>query len=364
MGNEKLLIKGVGMVSSLGITALQSLSSIHAGISRKSTMPGLYYTLPEDAHFDEATALVAAPLSFLESRRNDFPAPSQWLAFMGEKAFSDLMENTDFEEDEERKTGMFVSLPSMLVDDDLTEKDRFITHFHNYIEKDIFPVEDYCFEGHTGVFAMMEKARDALIKGTIDRAIVGGVESCLFKDWLLELDKKYMLKSRRAIDGYIPGEAAAFLWIEKAPKKNQRQINDRVDGMAFTIDDIRLMQHSMEVRIPASALTDVISRCLPHEEKLKVIYGDLNGQSKRMDEWGYAETRLGDRLGSPLILRHPADTLGDMGAAAGAVLTILAVHELQNTYKDHDNALIFTASNHGARAAVLLTKNNSTMQSK
>lgn len=354
MGSERLLIRGVGMVTSVGITARQSLNSIHAGISRKSTMPGLYYTLPEDSNFDEATELVAAPLSFLDSRRKDFPEPSQWLAFIGEKAFSDLTENTDFDDEEDQKTGLFVSLPSMLIKDDPAEKDRFITHFHNHIEKDIFPIEHYCFEGHTGVFTMMEKARDALTKGTINRAIVGGVESCLFKDWLIDLDKDYKLKSRRAMDGYIPGEAAAFLWLKKVPEKHIKQMNDK--NMTFTIDAIRLMENSIK-SAPASALSDVISRCLPHEEKPKVIYGDLNGQSKRMDEWGYVQTRLGERLGNPLVLRHPADTLGDMGAAAGAVLSVIAMDELQNKYKNHDSALIFTASEHGCRAAVSLNYN-------
>lgn len=354
MGNESLIIKGVGMVSSLGVTALQTLSSMDSGISRKSLMPGLYYTLPEDPRFDESFELIAAPLGFLESRRDDFPEPSRWLSFVGEKAFADLIENSGknsgMDDDEDQRTGLFVSLPAMLTKETANEKDAFIQHFHNLIEKDIFPVEDYCFEGHTGVFTLMEKARDALYKGEISRAIVGGVQSCLFTDWLKRLDKDYQLKSRRAMDGYIPGEVAAFLWLEKAEKTDKKEI------ASFTIDAIRLSQNSIKNQAPASALTHVVSGCLSHAATPPVIFGDLNGQSKRMDEWGFTLARMGERLGNPPVLRHPADSLGDMGAASGAVLTIIAIHELQKKYKNHDNALIFTASDHDERAAVLLTR--------
>lgn len=345
-----LVITGVGMVSSIGITAVQSCASLNAGISRNSTMPELYYCKADDPDFEDGTVLVAAPLSWLNPVRKEFKEPSKWLALIASQGFSDLMKSSQYDPDRFDETGLFLSLPPMIEDQCQSITSGFLYHFHNRIGKDIFPCEKMCFSGHTGVFQMIEEAKKALDDGIITCAIVGGVESCLFPEWLVKLDLDYRIKSDKNIDGYIPGEAAAFFIMEKQETMTEKD------------KDMFVLEGMSSVTLPGAYhgggmyLKTVLSELLHDATDPPVIFCDLNGESNRMEEWGYARTNLGDLLGNPVLLEIPAIKMGDVGAASGGVLIIVSMYFLHHKYENHTGALIFTASDSGDRRAVRLTK--------
>jgi len=342
MNSEPVVITDTGMVSSVGITARQTTASLFAGVNRQCTMPELYVCKAEDPEFEDGTALVAAPLSYLDSYRGKNRDPARWIALIGSLGFSDLMDNSGYNDERFAETGLFLSLPPLLKGACNDTESGFIYHFHNRIEKDIFPFEIYTFEGHTGVFRMIDEARAALAENIISCAIVGGVESCLFPEWLERLDDDYRIKSTKNIDGYVPGEMAAFLIMEKhSPGAVKRKHPYIIEGSASTV---------------ASGLQSVLSELLTDTDNPPIVFGDLNGESKRMEEWGYARTGLGQRLGDPVRLEHPADALGDMGAASGAVLIAIAMDCLRCNQDLRQNALIFTASDGGERRAIKLAR--------
>ncbi len=349
-GTGKCVIRGIGMVSAVGVSASQSCASIQAGISRAMAMPEIYYCMPDDPDFEAGTELIAAPLSFLNSRRDTYPQPAEWLSLISEKAFLDLLGSSAYHDERDNETGLFISLPPKLIENTPHAKDEFIYHFHNRIQKDLFPVEDYSFKGHTGVFEMIEAASKAMNEGKISSALVGGVQSSLFPDWLSDLDREYRIKSRRNLDGYIPGEAAAFIWMEKISRIPEKM------PVTLTIDSQSWDEGIQSPLTPGSSLKNVVSSLLNDHDDTPVIFCDLNGESKRMEEWGFVRTSLGERLENPVHLEHPADVLGDVGAATGTVLIITAMHHLQVVNPDRHTALIWTASDHGERRGLTLKK--------
>jgi 3-oxoacyl-[acyl-carrier-protein] synthase-1 len=281
--------------------------------------------------------------------RKKYSSPAEWLAYIGEKGFSDFMENTNLHDYNFSETGLFISIPSRLTEKSPEMEKAFIYHFHNMIEKDIFPCEEYCFTGNTGVFSMIDSARKKLADGTIKYAIIGGVESCLFPEWLESLDDDYRIKSERNIDGYTPGEASAFLLIEQG-NSTQAESKDM-----FLLDGMANEKISESAKINDSVLTELIRELLKDATKPPVIFCDLNGESKRMQEWGYVKTKLGDSLGEPALIEHPANIIGDTGAASGAVLIILSIYFLQKKYKEQNTAIIYTASDNGVRSVIRLS---------
>ena len=82
------------------------------------------------------------------------------------------------------------------------------------------------------------------------------------------------------------------------------------------------------------------------------VYCDLNGQSYRFAEWGLMRVRLSAELGDDLALVHPAECLGDVGAATGGVLVGCAVQALTRGYAGVPQVLLWTASDGGARASL------------
>jgi 3-oxoacyl-[acyl-carrier-protein] synthase-1 len=93
------------------------------------------------------------------------------------------------------------------------------------------------------------------------------------------------------------------------------------------------------LRLPAEAVEDV--------------YGDINGERYRADEWGFALLRAGRALRT-VQCKTPASCWGDVGAASGALGCVLAVRAWARGYASGSRALVWGGSDNGLRAAVVL----------
>jgi 3-oxoacyl-[acyl-carrier-protein] synthase I len=212
--------------------------------------------------------------------------------------------------------------------------------------------------GRTSVFELLAGACEALDQGECDLCIVGGVDSYLFKHRLDALHLNGLLRSKKNVDGVIPGEAASFIVVEREENALRRGVKPiaRVSGIGISseINSAETGKNSsgvgltMAIRQAATALT------LP----AKIVYSDLNGESYPAVEWGLAQVRIAEHLYSPFELRHPAQNYGDTGAATGALLLTLAAYDLKpNEYRKSAKypALLFATSITGARMAAVLT---------
>jgi 3-oxoacyl-[acyl-carrier-protein] synthase-1 len=89
---------------------------------------------------------------------------------------------------------------------------------------------------------------------------------------------------------------------------------------------------------------------------------DLNGDRYRALEWGLVYGRaLGDLrwrydLATCGQLWHPADCVGDTGAASGILNCIWGVEALRKGYALVDHILVWGASESRLRAAAILAK--------
>jgi 3-oxoacyl-[acyl-carrier-protein] synthase-1 len=91
-------------------------------------------------------------------------------------------------------------------------------------------------------------------------------------------------------------------------------------------------------------------------ETMPLVVCDLNGERSRGLEWALALPRaLGDLHGA-LAMWHPADCVGDTGAAAGALDLVWAATALDRGYAPRPRALVWGASDGGLRAAALLDR--------
>jgi 3-oxoacyl-[acyl-carrier-protein] synthase-1 len=92
----------------------------------------------------------------------------------------------------------------------------------------------------------------------------------------------------------------------------------------------------------------------PPSTPIRHVFSSMNGESHWGKEWGVGFIRNRAAFDPELNIVHPADSFGDLGAAAGPVLLGLASLALRDRRATGD-VLVYCSSDHGQRAALMLT---------
>jgi len=208
-------------------------------------------------------------------------------------------------------------------------------------------------QGSGGSLAVLGDAAAAIRDGAIARAIVVGVDSFIDRDRLSPLDRDRRIKSDRASAGMIPGEAATALMLESVSAAERRSA-----PVLATLGEVGLGEEPQTVsgdressgRGLTRALRAAMAGGVGHAPRW--VLCDLNGEAYRTIEWGTASVRLARELGASVRVTHPADCLGEIGAAVGGVLIAHAVAGFARGYAPAPEALLWAGSDRGLRAAV------------
>jgi 3-oxoacyl-[acyl-carrier-protein] synthase-1 len=209
--------------------------------------------------------------------------------------------------------------------------------------------------GHTAVPSALRCASAMIQAGTVDQCIVLGVDSYIDFARLQLLDQAFRLKSQRGLDGFIPGEAAVALLVERDDPRRPpaRRVLGRLAPPELADEAHALTGEKASTGTGLVAALRGAIRHLPRPVPLAWMLCDLNGESYRAFEWGLVQARLARELGSPLIVQHPADCIGETGAAAGGLLVACALRAFARRCAAGDVAAIWNASDGGSRSAML-----------
>ena len=209
----------------------------------------------------------------------------------------------------------------------------------------IFPL------GRAAVLVALESALEAMSADSSRPILVGGVDTFLDLRLLATLGAEGRVHGPRVMDGFIPGEGAAFLWVEGGgePASGATVIH----GAASTTDPgHRYGTEPARGEGLAEALQLLHGR-LASPGPIASTFTGLNGENFDAKLWGVARLRHNDLFSPDMALEHPASCFGDTGAATGAVLTVLAAAALAAGHRQGP-ALIWAASDLGARGCTLV----------
>lgn len=180
-------------------------------------------------------------------------------------------------------------------------------------------------------------------RGEATQAVIVGVDTHGDRATLERLDLAGLLKSRRSPGGFVPGEAAAVLCVRPATDDRRGRL----------VCGIGIDQESEEPST-ARGLTSAVSKSLAGQRdaarSLAIVAIDLNGERQRAKEWSFAATRTLWRMRAVPDIRHPADHLGDTGAATVPLFVGLLTHGANCP----GSALAIASSRDGLRGAVLM----------
>jgi 3-oxoacyl-[acyl-carrier-protein] synthase I len=205
--------------------------------------------------------------------------------------------------------------------------------------------------GHSAALTLLAEAQAVFDARQARSCILLAVDSYLDFYRLKVLDAAYRVKTDRCPDGFLPGEAAVALLLEPVGETT-RAVTCTLSAPGVAREPhIRAGELSSSGRGLQQAIEAVLAgRTAPW------VLCDLNGESYRTFEWGTVRTRLANAFSAVKKLVHPADCVGDVGAASGAVLISCAERAFVRGYAPADDALIWTSSDGDTRAAVIASR--------
>lgn len=208
--------------------------------------------------------------------------------------------------------------------------------------------------GHAGVAAALARAAQVIAHHDDRLSLVLGVDSYLDPRTLLWLEHNRCF-GPDARSGFPPGEAAGCLVIASARLRKQLGLPclARIGGLGLAHEARPLDGETGSLgEGMTAALRAATSQLRLPSEAVDAVFSDINGERHRSEEWGFVALRVPE-LFRTLDYEAPADAWGDLGAASGALLGVLAIQSWARRYARGPRALVLTGSTSGQRGVIL-----------
>jgi len=219
------------------------------------------------------------------------------------------------------------------------------------LELDLDASRSFTYGRAGGLFAL--KAAMAALSAGRDAVLVGGIDTPWDLTWLTHLDAERRLLGADVKDGFVPGEAAAFVLLERHEARARELTCVRAAGTAE--DPGHRYADTPALGIGLAAALDEAMGPLSAAPPIKTCFAGLNGENFGAKAWGVAHIRHHERFDPALYFEHPADCFGDVGAAMGPLLIALADETLRAGHRPGP-MLVWAASDYAPVGCVYLTK--------
>lgn len=370
---DSIVITGLGMVSSLGLDVTSACAAARAGINRAQRIPHLLF--PDEAQRE----MIPVTGYSLGSFSAGFTGLGR-LVRLGTAALTDLLEYSNLPND--GRTGIVVNASSGFY---LTEWEK---EQHAELDKKIggppgtqepyemqLRNEHYAkllvprlarlsgmaldphasrvlFRDQTGMTDAIRLASDWLKHRAVERCIIGGIDSYLEESFVAAFDHFGVIRKEAKPTGFLPGEAAAFVLLERVDRARRRSA--RAEAVLHEPQQDAEPFHRLSGKsATGAALSRVIDRALAalpdRGRRVGLTLAGLNGDEHRASDWGGALMRL--RQAYPQLGQrewYPAESFGETGAAGGPVAICLGVRAIARGYAASDEILVWLTSDRGS----------------
>jgi len=353
MAGEHAWICGVGMVTPVGGQTAQTAASVRAGIStyeesaiyNKRFEPMTMALIPDD---------ILPPLEDKLAGKSKLTSRQARMLQLAHLALTEVMESLP--------EGHQSPLPLVLVGPEpMPGRDQVIDggflrqleaqsgiDFDNRLSK-------LCTTGRAGGVQALEVAMQLLASGEHDFVLLGGVDSYLDLFLLATLDSEDRVLANGVMDGFAPGEGAAFLLLcsDQARSALPKKPTVKIHTPGYAME--RGHRYSKDT-YTGSGLADAVTAALKalNNDPVATILSSMNGENFGAKEWGVAFMRNSSALDPALRFEHPAECFGDVGAASLPILAGLAATGLKQGYFNGP-AMICCSSEGPQRGAVCMT---------
>ncbi len=344
-----MVITGINNITAVGHDAKMTAASIRAGIAR--------FVEFNDFYDMEGNPITASIIKGLDDENDD---RAERLGNIAEYCLTNMLEEY-FADDSEPKREIFLFLgfasesrPGERYEGKNNEiAEKFLNIVKNKTENIALKI---IRTGNSSVMHCIKLASEVLKQNPNAICIIGGIDSLLSMETLDWFEDKARLKSESfgRNHAFIPGEAVGFIILESKEKAKPEKVLSEIIGIGLAEEPAPFVS---DENCKGEGLTKAVREALTGNlaENISSIFCDLNGEFFPTKEWSYARMRCFEKTDKKRELWHPAEFMGDIGAAFGAVLTGIAVEMLFRGWIK-DDAMIFCSDDHGERGALILRR--------
>jgi 3-oxoacyl-[acyl-carrier-protein] synthase-1 len=209
-------------------------------------------------------------------------------------------------------------------------------------------------QGGAGGLLAIRDALALLAAGQFPCVLVGAVDTFLDLPLLLALERDQRLAGASP-DGFIPGEASAFLLLASRGAARQLRM-DPIARVTAAAAGVERGHRGSSRPLLGDGLSETFQSLFAQVgqgPKVPCVYAGMNGESLPGKEWGVAYLRSSTRFNPDCEIEHPADCVGDAGAALGLAMLGMAAIGIENGHHASP-VLVWSTSDQADRAAVLV----------
>ncbi len=203
-----------------------------------------------------------------------------------------------------------------------------------------------------GALAMIQ-ARKLIYEEHIPLCIIAGVDSLLVAATLAAYEEKNRLLTSQNSNGFIPGEAGAAVLVGPAGRSKNAEFACLGIGAGqekATIDSEEPLRADGLVQAFKNAFADSGASFADLDFRIT----DANGEQYWFKEAALALTRVMRVRKEEFDIWHPADCIGETGAAAGPCILAVAQAAARKSYAPGPGTLCHFGSDDGERFALML----------
>jgi 3-oxoacyl-[acyl-carrier-protein] synthase I len=208
-------------------------------------------------------------------------------------------------------------------------------------------------EGGAGIAAGLGLARSLFRREAADACVVGGVDSLLNWQDVRRLRKAGRMTEPDIPQGLIPGEGSAFLLVTPAGRWRGAIASVLGVSSALEADDV-LGPRFSQGRGFVAALRSAVNDGGIAESSVSFRVSTVNGERYAAWESMFSSARFYRTRRERLTTWYTASSVGEMGAASGAVVLLVAAMAIGGGYAPGPYAMCETSSETGLRAACLV----------
>jgi len=338
-----LYLAGGGAVTPAGLDSRQTLAAIRASLSAFEEIP-----LVDPVG---SVQIVARIPTHSRLRRTD----GEWLVNMAARAIKEATHGIPPEII--ASTALLIALPESFRGhpalEDVPARD-FLAVLMETSGLKFHPSSRAVDGGPAATIGLSERAIDLMESEGVTQVLLGGVDSLVNDKDLLRLGQSGRLKGPDNAQGVVPGEAAVFVWLSRERSGAATSAVITGTGMGQEPDSVLGNRYSQGHAI-LGALRNAVAGAGPSEPDIDFIVSNGNGERYAGIETLIAGPRFYRTRRDMLPVAYPAMTVGDIGAAAGALTLMLAADSFRNGYAPGAVAACEVASEAGLRAAAIVS---------